>query len=692
MKVHIKIIVFLFVCFALWASTLCLASENQKICDPNLIHVGGSLKPRQTNSLGVEMIPIPSGYFYMGSHGKGINYDESPIHKVIISQSFYMSATPVTNAQYEQFDPTHKLLRGKRCLSCQDDEAVVFVSWRDALAFTEWLSKKEGKPYRLPTEAEWEFACRAGTTTPFSTGDTLPSAYQLSQSNKMYPKPVELTVGKIAANPWGLYNMHGLVEEWCLDWYGPYKEGVQTDPVGYLQGNFKVTRGGSHNTETRYLRSANRSGMIPSDKNYLVGFRVVQADMPATRALVLQDKELWATGVAQTPAKWTPKIPGDKPYFEEPVYFQNIPEGSNGPLYLTHNHCPDITPLPNGDLFATWYSTNTEQGREMAVAAARLRKGAKVWDAPSLFYKVPDRNMHATSVWWDRPSNKIYHFQGVAVAYHWGDLALFTRTSTDNGASWSEPVWINPEHGLHNMPIAGVIKTSKGSLVVPCDAVTGGEGGSAIHISNDNGISWYDPSTGAPKPVFEEGNTGGLIAGIHAGVVELKDGSLMALGRGDNINGKMPVSISRDMGQTWSYAASPFPPISGGQRLALIRLNEGPLFLASFTDPSGKKVETGMQFSDGRGDTFRGFGLYVALSYDEGKTWPVRKLVTPGQGEYDGGAWTRTFKTDATHAEPKGYLAATQSPDNVIHLISSKLHYRFNLNWIETPAREKTKK
>jgi hypothetical protein len=254
------------------------------------------------------------------------------------------------------------------------------------------------------------------------------------------------------------------------------------------------------------------------------------------------------------------------------------------------------------------------------------------------------------------------------------------RTSEDNGASWSKPHWINQEHGLHNMPVAGVIKTSDGSIMVPCDAVTGGDGGSAVHISNDDGISWYDPGAGAPDPVFDEGNSGGWIAGIHAGIVELKDGSILALGRGNSINGRMPLSISADKGNTWTYSSSPFPPISGGQRLALIRLSEGPLMLASFTGAHNN--DKGMEFSGKKGRKTIGYGLYVALSYDEGKTWPVRKLITPGTGEYDGGAWTKTFKTDATHAEPRGYLAATQSPDNVIHLISSKLHYRFNLAWL----------
>jgi hypothetical protein len=141
------------------------------------------------------------------------------------------------------------------------------------------------------------------------------------------------------------------------------------------------------------------------------------------------------------------------------------------------------------------------------------------------------------------------------------------------------------------------------------------------------------------------------------------------------------MSISSDMGKTWNYSASPFPPLSGGQRLVLMRLNEGPLLFASFTGPYNN--DKGLEFTGKEGKLFHGYGLFVALSYDEGKTWPIRKLVTPGEGEYDGGAHTKLFKTDATHAEPRGYLAATQSPDKIIHLISSRLHYRFNLAWVK---------
>ncbi|HBE41880.1 MAG TPA: glycoside hydrolase, partial [Bacteroidales bacterium] len=189
----------------------------------------------------MELKMIPAGNFVMGSVGSGQNYDEAPVHRVTISEPFLMGATEVTNAQFEQFNPDHKLLRGKRDFSHKDDEAAVFVSWYDAVSFTKWLSQKEGKPYRLPTEAEWEYACRAGTTTPFNTGDSLTPEYYLNQKDERNPKPVDLTVGKTTPNKWGLINMHGLVEEWCLDWYGPYQEGKQTDPVGYSKGDFKVT-------------------------------------------------------------------------------------------------------------------------------------------------------------------------------------------------------------------------------------------------------------------------------------------------------------------------------------------------------------------------------------------------------------------------------------------------------------------
>ena len=146
----------------------------------------------------------------------------------------------------------------------------------------------------------------------------------------------------------------------------------------------------------------------------------------------------------------------------------------------------------------------------------------------------------------------------------------------------------------------------------------------------------------------------------------------------------MPMSRSTDGGHTWTYEASPFPPIDGGQRLVLRRLNEGPLLLLSFTDHPLRSAEKGLLFPDRDGVAYRGYGLYAALSYDEGKTWPVQKLLTDGVERYlNGGAWTQFFLMDQTHAEPRGYLAATQTPDNLIHLLSSRIYYCFNLAWLE---------
>ncbi len=643
---------------------------------------GASEDASLTNSLGMTLVRIAPGSFQMGSTNG--DYDEMPVHEVTLSRPFYMSATPVTNAQYEAFDPAHRALRGKRGLSKEDDEAVIFVSWLEAADFCDWLSEKEGKPYRLPTEAEWEYACRAGTTARYFTGDELPEGYHREQRAHLEPMPVSLRVGQTAANTWGLMDMHGLVEEWCLDGYGPYPEAKQTDPIGYENSISKVTRGGSHGVEVQYLRSANRLGALPDDKNWLVGFRVVQASVPPSLPFD-PEKELWETNVRQDAFEWPSTPPKDNGYFEGPIPFVHIPDGSRGPLFSQHNHCPDITFMPNGDLFATWYTTVSEKGRELAVAAARLRQGADQWDPASLFYKVPDRNMHATALFRDRDSNTVFHFQGIAASYGWANLAVFCRTSTDNGVTWSGHQWMRFERGLRNMPIAGAFSTQKGAIILPCDAVTGGDGGSTIHVSLDKGKTWTEPGADTPAPVFEEGASGGTIAGIHAGVVELNDGRLFALGRGDSINGHMPQSISEDLGRSWTYSASPFPPIGGGQRLVLMRLLEGPLLFVSFTDPQHDRPQ-GLQFKDASDHEFTGYGMYAALSYDDGGTWSVHKLLTPGQGAFPPSGNTRAFTATATQAEPAGYLAATQTPDRVIHLISSRLHYRFDLKWLELPC------
>jgi formylglycine-generating enzyme required for sulfatase activity len=536
--------------------------------------------PKYTNSVGMKFVRIDPGSFMMGNP-EGGDFDERPVHRVNITKPFYIAVTEVTNAQYEQFDPSHMNMRGRRGVSKESNEAVLFVSWNEAVKFCKWLSEKENVPCRLPTEAEWEYACRAGTTTKYYTGDELPETYHKHQEREAFPSPVNLTVGTTPANKWGLYDMHGNVEEWCYDWYGPYSAAEQTDPVGPVDGDFRVTRSGSYNTNVSYLRSANRMGTLPEDKHWLIGFRVVIGEMlPAGTPVSAHKPALWARDVGQRDHDWSDSPGAERPYFEGPRNYVKIPKGSKGPLWSRHNHQPAIAPCPNGDLLAIWYSTTSEKGRNLMVAASRLRRGSKEWEPASPFWDAPDRNDHGSSLLWDRRNNTIYHFNGLSTHGTWENLALIMRKSTDNGANWSKARIIHPIHDYHHQVIAGPFITREGYIIVTCDAVPGGSGGSAIHVSRDGGNTWVDPGEGRPKPEFKAGESGAWIAGIHTGCTQLNDGSLLAFGRGDSIDGKMPKSTSTDMGNNWTYSASHFNGIGGGQRLVLLRLQEGPLFFA----------------------------------------------------------------------------------------------------------------
>jgi formylglycine-generating enzyme required for sulfatase activity len=636
-----------------------------------------------TNTLAQQFVRIPSGSFYMGGLGKGENYDEKPIHKVHISYSFFISTTEVTNKQYEEFDLKHKRYREAEGMSKKDDDPVVYVSYNDALAFCEWLSKKENKNYRLPTEAEWEYVCKAGSYNDFSMGSRLPGEYQKSQKISRKVPRVNLAVGQTPPNAFGVHDMHGNVEEWCLDWYAPYKDEEVTDPLGASSGIYRVTRGGSWGTPVNFLRSTNRMAMLPDDKHWMTGFRLVLADLPPEGTYSAPPAPFESGKVSQSIHKW--KKSDDTPFFSDPIPYVLMPDGDSNTPFYNHNHCPTVAWCDNGDLLAAWFSCDIENGREMVILSSRLRKGATEWSKPALFCKVPDRNMTGSSLF--NNDGKLIFINGVGVEGDWKHLAMIEKSSDDNGKSWSTPRLIAPDHGVGNQVITGMIKTRDGRLIQLADATPEGEGGTAVHISRDNGQTWDNVSIPF-QANFVEGGTGSIIAGIHASVVELENGNLMALGRGNNIEkdgiAYMPMSISKDGGKTWTYSASEFPPVGSGQRTVLLRLNEGPILFIGFTD-SGAAGHTiqGMPFVNPQGETSTGFGMFAALSYDEGKTWSLKKLLTDGKERLlNGGAWTGLFLMEKINAEPKGYLSVTQTPDNVIHLLSSNLHYRFNLNWL----------
>ena len=640
-----------------------------------------------TNSIGMRLVPIQPGVFTMGQDGPPIagngnmathheefrsaDWDEKPVHRATLTQPFHMSVTEVTLGQFRKFMPDFRQGKGA------DDDAVHAITWTKAVAFCEWLSKKEGKTYRLPTEAEWEYACRAGTTTIFHTGGTLPARHQkwfgrrgwrelyfpdgtMPAEYDWQDDPPLLRVAQKTPNAWGLHDMHGNLAEWCLDWYGPYESGDQTDPLGRSDGDFRVFRGGSHSMLTRMVRSANRGGWIPDSASPWVGFRVVLGELPKGRLLPPPPPPMIAQNVSQQPAHIVPQA-AEVPFMEGPRYYRQIPEGQVGPLFTRHNHSPGLTECPNGDLLVTWFTCVSEPGPELANGANRLRFGAKDWEAPAPFWDAPDVNDHAPKLWWDGEKT-IIHF---AEARGFADV-LF-RTSTDNGATWSKARVFIPHGETSN----NLIRTHEGVLAISVDS------GSLI-ISRDNGQTWKQ--TGAwrsGKTELRPGGSGPCIAGIHAPLVQLADGRLMAMGRFDDVADqerfgfKMPVSYSSDLGETWRYEASEFPVVSNTQRPVLLRLKEGPIVLCSFTDQARDLKKglggKGLTFKSTDGD-FTGLGLFAAVSYDEGQTWPDRRLVTLGS---------------SAKADTNGYLAITQTRDGRIQLITSSRHYAFNLAWLK---------
>ena len=649
----------------------------------------------QANSIGIKLVRIEPGSFRMGQDGPPADYrmdkhpakcddadwDERPVHRVTISTPFQMAMTEVTNAQYRQFRP-------KFNSHGADDEAVVNVTWNEAVKFCEWLSAKEGQTYRLPTEAEWEYACRAGTTTLFHTGDTLPVGFHKSRANDrakdrffpegklppeygVWPATAPRRVAQTPANAWGLFDMHGNVEEWCLDWYGPYEAVEQTDSVGRAAGDFRVTRGGSHSVFTRLLRSANRSGRLPESANDRIGFRVVLGERPRTPPLPPPPAAANACDVSQTPAP--APVPVTQPCFRGPQPFVKIPPQSAGPLFSWHNHSPAIAECPNGDLLAVWYSCVDEGGSELCVPASRLRRGATEWDAASPFWDGPDVNDHAPKLWFDGERTLWFLVRGLS--------ENVLRTSTDNGVTWSPARVLQPCAEFANTPL----RTREGFLVVPHDSRA-----TSLVLSRDGGRTWSFPEVGQRTHDYRPGGKGYRLAGIHNGLVQLADGRLMALGRFDDPAAQekfgfhTPVSFSRDWGETWTYAASPFPAISSVQRPVLMRLREGPLLFCSFTDQwRDRQHRQGLTFSDAAGAEFTGYGLFAALSFDDGQTWPTRRLLTPGGPARTVNGIDRVeFTVCDNSAEPCGYLAACQTRDGLIQLITSKNHYAFNLAWL----------
>jgi formylglycine-generating enzyme required for sulfatase activity len=226
-----------------------------------------------TNTIGMEFKLILSGSFNMGSptNESGRFSDVEKQHEVTISRPFYLQTTELTQGQWKKVmgDSSYFVQ------SCGNDCPKVVVSWYGAQKFLNKLNQMEStNKYRLPTEAEWEYACRAGTDTAYSFDnvDKLEEYawYSANSDDQIHP------VRKKKPNAWGLYDMHGNVWEWCQDWHGNYPSSPITDPKGPADGEYRSTRGGSYKENQAALRSAVRYGSKPDNAYTTIGFRVAR--------------------------------------------------------------------------------------------------------------------------------------------------------------------------------------------------------------------------------------------------------------------------------------------------------------------------------------------------------------------------------------------------------------------------------
>lgn len=253
----------------LWLSALLLGVSGLAI------GCGGSPAPALSLNLGqgvsMQLVLIQPGKFMMGSAAEemGSYPDESPQHAVTISRPFYIGVYEVTQEQYQAvMGENPSAFQGK-------SNPVEQVSWEDATEFCRKLSQKTGHAVRLPTEAQWEYACRAGTNTRFYYGDDpdyadlADHAWYARNSHQTHP------VGQKSPNPWGLYDMIGNVWEWCSDWYAKtYPAGDAVDPTGPASGTDRVLRGGCWGIAKQGCRCARRARFQSNTRLDVCGFRV----------------------------------------------------------------------------------------------------------------------------------------------------------------------------------------------------------------------------------------------------------------------------------------------------------------------------------------------------------------------------------------------------------------------------------
>ena len=607
--------------------------------------------PAGTFKMGADAGVLPDattkGFGVMSSRPEHGDYDELPAHTVHISKAFNLSVYEVTPQEFQQFDS--KYAAGEATPSY-----AAGVSYAQAVAYCAWLTKKTGKPWRLPTEAEWEYAARAGGKQVFGASATMPK------------------VGD--ANAFGVRNLGVGRPEWVSDWYAPYQPNEQVDPVGAASGYTRVVRGGGmdwRHTATKttpdlnvpatapfFARAANRASMAPAYASPTgnIGFRVVQAAALTTKPTPPQTY-FFETAVKQQPLTAKPTGPSlDKPWYHTHEMFPNL-QGKDMPgvgwkLGLASGlginyHNSAIQMMPNGDMMAAYYNTpDQEDDPDQTVLTMRRRAGAEDWDMPEAFPVFSDAALAAPVIWHDTKfPNKVWMFFGFPRLIGAGPFAYMT--SMDNGVTWSQvtfPYFPNKIGRYVSQPINSIVRAADGTIYIPTDSTgkdADGNGSvSVVWATKDEGKTWFD--------------TGGRTAGRHTTIVIAKNGDLLGFGgKNSNIEGKMPLARSTDGGKTWHKSKLPFDQLLSGERPSVIRLASGRLFFVSDYNPKPEKH-------------IHKDGAYVALSDDDGANWTMKRLPAD--------------------VLTVGYTTSTQSPDDIIHVVTSKNKpdYEIELNeaWV----------
>ncbi len=604
----------------------------------------------------IDFVTIPAGQFTMGAdlHPKYIAagqneawrsifiQDEFPVRDITISRDISISKFEITNAQYEAFDPEHSRWRGNFMdLSTKDDEAVVYVSWEDAVAFTTWLSENDTHySYRLPTEAEWEYVARAGTRTPYMdgiSGDVYalnpmqpeqmiaynyqwPYPFTFSNGCRswvswkpenctgvedVYPskfdiKDADLTVGQNRPNGFGVHDMMGNVEEWVMDWYDVYKPAETIDPAGPIKGDFKVIRGGSHNNHIQHMRSANRMASAKDDKHYLLGFRIVRIakDSPVPTPSLLRDNKPWATEV--NPARFQWAAPTEEPFFSIHSLYELVSQAENGSHY-------------GSDQQMRQFGFDSEKQKPLSLGP------------------LYTHNHSPTITWCENGDLLVSWFSGESeIGPELTLLASRGKRNEDGSLSWTEPAEFlkAADRNMHGSNLLNnSLRLSNGTdstFTIHQMASIGVAGrwdklGLGYRKSTDNGANWSPV-----KMVLEVDHALNDGASMQGNMFQTTNNELVFVtdDDGDGIFNTGSLIVSDDAGETWERRGhssnTPDQKRIAGLHAAVIEIldrdGDGKSDLLAIARDNG-------QYFDGKAPQ--------SISFDDGHTWERSPTVFP---------------------------------------------------------------